>query len=233
MIENVALIAGIIGIVFSILTLIALFLLKKNILDILRKDALIFDKNFELKQKAITESLNIVDEVFVKGKGVILNASFQERSKKCYNELICVLNNTKLADAFYDITLNPNSNITFDKLHIFKMLSRKDLGFKITKLEFNMGINSTVEQATTQSINTNPVQQPAQKLEPKQNSATEAQTQVAQQHIVPRPQPATNLNTVSSTQPINRTAPTTTARPITRSTTTTASSTIKSDPTKK
>ena len=192
MIESVALIAGIIGIVFSALTMVALFLLKKNITDILRKDALIFDRNFEIKQKALTESLNIVDEVLAKGKGICSNSTFMERSKKCYNELICVLNNTKLADAFYDIALNPNYLVTADKVHIYKMLSRKDLGFKISKLEYN----TTNEQTEAQTyIAPQPVQPVTPAIEERPakviNTAAPVQnSQAAQPRPIQQPRPS-------------------------------------------
>ena len=211
MIESVALIAGIIGIVFSALTMVVLFLLKKNVTDILRKDALIFDKNFEIKQKALVESLNIVDEVLAKGKSICSNASFLDRSKKCYNELICVLNNTKLADAFYDIALNPNYIVTMDKVHIYKMLSRKDLGFKISKLEYN----TTNEQPEVSTYNTAP--QPVQPVTP---AAEEKPTKIINtttppaQNSQPRPVQQTRPNSATAPRPMPRPNPAT--KPIAR-----------------
>lgn len=222
MIENIALISGIVGIVFSSFTLISLFLLKKNILDILRKDALIFDQNFELKQKYVAESLNLVDEIYEKGRGLIGNANYIERAKKCYNELVCVLNDTKLADVFFDVTMNPNYEVNLEKVRIYKMLCRKDLGFKIANLEYNVDESQYVRTSSTsysapaqpvqrvQPIQHNPApaerpqvaSQPAQRVQPIQSNPSQAKPQVAPQPQSAQRIPSASMNPTQNMRPV-------------------------------
>ena len=53
MLEKIAMWGGIAGIVVALVAIIVLFLTRANILDILDKDVILFDKNFELKKQAI------------------------------------------------------------------------------------------------------------------------------------------------------------------------------------
>ena len=93
MLKEVAVGVGIAGIVVAVFAIIILILLKKNITDILNKDAILFSKNFELKKEAINNSLNLVDEVAAKGKTICLNPEFAIKAKDCYNNLLCVVTN--------------------------------------------------------------------------------------------------------------------------------------------
>ena len=49
MIENIAMWGGLAGLAVSIFAIIILYLTRKNILDILDKDVILFNKNFDLK----------------------------------------------------------------------------------------------------------------------------------------------------------------------------------------
>lgn len=129
--ENVALITGIAGIVLSFFSIIILILTRKSILDILNKDSLIFDKNFEIKEKWMVETLNLIDSVETQGQAITSNPEFSKRAKICYNHLICVITNMQLSDEFFDICFNPSANITTDRLKNFKLSCRKDIGFKV------------------------------------------------------------------------------------------------------
>jgi len=57
------LLIGILSIALSIITIIIIFILRKNVIDILNKDAIIFSKNFEIKKAAFDKAMYIIDEI--------------------------------------------------------------------------------------------------------------------------------------------------------------------------
>ena len=128
MLEQIAMWGGFAGIFVAVFAVIILFLTRKNILDILEKDVILFDKNFELKKRAIDNALNIVDEFDSMGASIKSRPDFIDRSKKCYNDLLCVVSNIKLAEEFHALTLNINEEINPARLTQFKINCRKDIG---------------------------------------------------------------------------------------------------------
>ena len=179
MIENIAILAGVSALVVSIMACVAFLLLKKNIKDILQKDALVFDKNFEIKKNAITESFNIVDEVVIQGKSANLENAYIEKVIKCYNDLLCVMSNSQIVDEFYNIALNVNYPVNHRIITDYKLACRNDLGLK-TKAPNMKAVKSNNKPAEYKE----PVQQPAQPVMYEQP----VQPQVApQQPVQPRP----------------------------------------------
>ena len=150
--ENIALILAIVAMVFSGLVVIVMLLLRKNIVEILKKDSIIFDKNFEIKERAILNSIKLAEDVLANGKQLVLNPSFNKAAKTCYNELICVLNNLKISDAFRDIALDINKPISESLLVIYRMLCREDLGFKVKQ--------SFIEKEVAMAVNNQPTGMP-------------------------------------------------------------------------
>ena len=71
MLENIAIIIGAAALFACFTTFITMLLLKKNIKDILQKDALIFDENYQIKKEAVSESFNISDYILKVGKNNI------------------------------------------------------------------------------------------------------------------------------------------------------------------
>ena len=130
MIETIAMWGGVAGLCASIVAIVVIFLTRQNILNILNKDAILFNENFNLKKEAITNAMQIADEVALRGKAVISVPEFSQRAKKCYNDLVCVASSLKIVDAFYDIAFNSNLDLTEKKVEEFKMLCRKDIGLK-------------------------------------------------------------------------------------------------------
>lgn len=128
MIEQIAMWGGFAGIIVAVFAIVILFLTRKNILDILEKDVILFDKNFELKKHAIDNALNIVDELDSVGASIKSRPDFVDRSKKCYNDLLCVVTNVKLAEEFHSLTLNHNDDASSARLAQFKVNCRKDIG---------------------------------------------------------------------------------------------------------
>ena len=133
MFETIAMFGGIIGGVVALLAIITFFLLKKNVVDILNKDAVLFDKNFEIKLKVINESMFIIDELSEKGKMLTLDAKFTARSKNCYNNLLCVASDLKLADQFYALAIDRDVVFNETMLAEYKLNCRRDIGLKLGK----------------------------------------------------------------------------------------------------
>lgn len=127
---NIAMWCGIAGVASSILAVIILFLTRKNILDIIDKEVIIFEGNFGIKKDAISTALNLIDHIVSKGKQITLNPEFAQRAKQSYNDLMCVLTNIKVAEEFYEIAINQSSYVDDTRIENFKIMCRKDIGLK-------------------------------------------------------------------------------------------------------
>lgn len=190
MIENIAILVGVAALVVSVMACVAFLLLKKNIKDILQKDSLVFDKNFEIKKQAITDSFNIVDEVVLQGKSANLENEYIEKVIKCYNDLLCVMSNSHIVDEFYNIALNVNYPVNHRIITDYKLSCRNDLGLK-TKAP-NMKAVKT--NNNTAEFNT-PISQPTQPQPVVYEQPVQPQVEV-QQPVQPRPQPRPTVRPV-------------------------------------
>lgn len=133
MLNTIAMWGGIAGIFVSIFAVIILFLTRKNILDILEKDVILFDENFEIKKQTLEGSMKLTDDILKFGERVKLEPNFQDKAKTFYNSLVCVASNVKLIDEFYNIALDNNETIDDVRIANFKLLCRKDIGLSIKK----------------------------------------------------------------------------------------------------
>lgn len=147
--EQIAMWGGIAGIVVAVVAIIVLLLTRKNILDILNKDAILFDHNFEVKKQAISKALTLTEDVLTMGDKVKTLAEFKKRAKDAYNDLLCVVSNVEVADEFYEITLNQNQSIDPVQIAEFKLLCRKDIGLKTKKA---MTVARVIENSNTTSM---------------------------------------------------------------------------------
>ncbi len=127
--EQIAMWGGVAGLFVSIFAVIIIFLTRKNILDILDKDVILFDKNFELKNKAIQKALKMIDDV-EKNPSILQNPNFINVAKDCYNELLCVVTDVRVADEFYNITINQTFTPTSAQIAQFKLNCRRDIGLR-------------------------------------------------------------------------------------------------------
>ncbi|MBR2969887.1 MAG: hypothetical protein IKC49_02405 [Clostridia bacterium] len=118
------------GIAVSVIAVIIIFMTRYNILNILDKDIILFDKNFELKKNAINEAMDLADQIAQSGKGATLRADFEEKAKSVYNSLLCIMTNAKIADEFYSIAIDKNASVDNIRIAKFKLACRKDLGLK-------------------------------------------------------------------------------------------------------
>lgn len=126
---------GLLGIIFSVIGVVVMFLTRKNIIDIIDKDIILFERNFEIKKNAITNCFDLLDEIASKGKQVALDAQYSQKAKKCYNELLCVVNNEKIAEEFYKIAIDFSFAVSLQRINEFKIKCRKDIGLKTRKSE--------------------------------------------------------------------------------------------------
>ena len=133
MLEKIAMWGGIAGIVVALVAIIVLFLTRQNILDILDKDVILFDKNFELKKQAIERAMLMIDELEEKGTQTKSNLEFAENAKKTYNELLCVVSDVRVADEFYSLVVDKASMPTSAQYAHFKLVCRHDIGLSNKK----------------------------------------------------------------------------------------------------
>ena len=133
MLEKIAMWGGIAGIVVALVAIIVLFLTRQNILDILDKDVILFDKNFELKKQAIERAMLMIDELEEKGTQTKSNLEFAENAKKTYNELLCVVSDVRVADEFYSLAVDKSSMPTSAQYAHFKLVCRHDIGLSNKK----------------------------------------------------------------------------------------------------
>lgn len=193
MIENLAVWCGIIAIIASVIAVVMIFLVRNNIVSILEKDVVLFDKNFEIKKQTITNALTMVDDILDYGQEITRKPEFIRKAKACYNDLLCVMTDVTIADEFYAIALDKNIKNTEVKLANFKLLCRHDIGFKTKKAK-------TVKRALIKEnkLNKNEIKQ-----EPKSNNTQSQQvTQTVKPSIVVnKPQPALAQTTKQTPTP--------------------------------
>lgn len=224
MIESIAMWGGIAGLVVSIFAIVILFLTRHSILDILNKDAILFDNNFEIKKNAISTALSLVDEINDKGEFIKNNEEFSKKAKQCYNDLLCVLSDVRIADQFYNIALDKTVAFNEARNAQFKLLCRSDIGLKTkhsmlmkrlqqtnsVKPVQNVQVQSQPVQPVFQQAETvqQPLQQPQMQQASSQQTMSQA-TQPIQQRIIPQ-------STAQPTRQIRPTASTQQSRPVVR-----------------
>ena len=207
-----SLVIGIISIFVSIFAVVILYLTRANILDILDKDVILFDRNFELKKNVIDSALKMIDDIQEKGKEITLRPEVQQLAKKIYNDLLCVSSDVVVADEFYNLAIEPSTEITETRLAQFKLMCRKDIGLNTKKAR---AVKRILEKQSTMSENetilrtnamTNSQSMPSNSFNAMQQSkvATPTQPAIAQQ---PRPQ-------VAVQQPVQPKPQATPAKPV-------------------
>lgn len=178
MIEEFAMLASLFSVIIAIFSIIIILLLKKNVVDILNKDLIIFDKNFEIKKRAIDKSFTLLDELNKSGTNLIKNAEFKAQAVACYNELICVISDIKIADEFYAIAIIGKELPTESAIAKYKLDCRKDIGFKVKGAN---NLNEIINLAKNEKKDQN-----------KKNKANNFETNLA------KVEQNTNLNSVNS-----------------------------------
>jgi len=135
MIENIALWGGVAGCVAAFFAIIILFLTRQSILSILNKDKILFDESFHMKKEAISSACALIDKLEQNGNALKNDLTFVQEAKKSYNDLLCVLSDVRIADEFYNITVDLSTPFNTARFAHFKLMCRKDIGLKIRKAQ--------------------------------------------------------------------------------------------------
>lgn len=155
-VESISMWGGLAGVVIAVFAIIVLYLTRSNIVDLLDKDAIMYDKVYELKKVAFQNAFDILDHYELYGMEVRGTKQFIQKAKAAYNDLMCMSHNPKIFEDFYTLTLDSNyTQITVQDIADFKALCRQDLGLKNKK---NKG--KIVNSQLVGQIKTAPAQRP-------------------------------------------------------------------------
>lgn len=133
-VESISMWGGLAGVVIAVFAIIILYLTRSNIVDLLDKDAIMYDKVYELKKNAFQNAFDVLDLYELYGIEVRSSKQFVQKAKASYNDLMCMSHNPKIYEEFYSLTLDTtNRQITVQNIADFKALCRQDLGLKNLK----------------------------------------------------------------------------------------------------
>jgi len=134
--ETISMWGGVAGVVLAVFAIIILYLTRSNIIDLLDKDAIMYDKVFELKQKAFENAFETLDLFEIYGMNIRSTKQFIQKAKTACNDLMCTANSPKVYQEFYRLTLDSNHvQVTVQEVANFKLLCRLDLGLKDKKVK--------------------------------------------------------------------------------------------------
>lgn len=179
--ENISLWGGVAGVVVSIFAIIIVYLTRSNIIDLLDKDVIMYDKVYELKKNAFCAAFDCLDYYEIYGVDVKSSKQFIQKAKTIYNDLMCVANTPKIYEDFYKLTLDQN-NTKISQLDIssFKDMCRHDLGLHTKK-----------KKGGKKSVDTTPIVSQLSTVSPTQNAGPRTMApQPAQAPARPAPRPA-------------------------------------------
>lgn len=170
MLEKIAMWGGVAGIIISLFAIVIIYLTRSNIIDLLDRDVILYDKNYELKKDALESCFNCLDDVAQYGESVKNNPQFIKKAKETYNALLCTVQCPKIYQDFYRYAIDKSSAmVSAEELEKFKILCRGELilhkkkgeGFK-GATDLNVGTQSfrSSQPMQTQS------QQPAIQVRP-------------------------------------------------------------------
>lgn len=180
-------IATIISVVIAVFAIVILYLTRSNIIDLLDRDVVMYDKNYQLKKESLEEAFNCLDLVAQNGVEIKNSTQFLQRAKEAYNGLLCTLNSAKLYQEFYRMAIdNTVFNYSVEDIEKFKIACRSELiSKKKAKGEGFKGVASGTlgNGFSTQS---QPFVQPTQPVQPR---PTQVQRPVQQRPQQPMQRP--------------------------------------------
>ena len=176
--ENISLWGGVAGVVTAVFAIIIIYLTRSNIIDLLDKDVIMYDKVYEIKKNAFCAAFDILDYYEIYGTEVKGTKQFLQKAKTVYNDLMCVSNTGRIYEIFFKLTLDPSvTKISQQDIADFKDMCRHDLGLHVKRKKRgknNADTTPLVSQAKTVSpmqnagsrpINTQPPQAPAKPVQ--------------------------------------------------------------------
>lgn len=178
--ENISMWGGVAGVVTAVFAIIIIYLTRSNIIDLLDKDVIMYDKVYEIKKNAFCAAFDILDYYEIYGTDVKSTKQFLQKAKNVYNDLMCVSNTGKIYEEFYKLTLDANvTKISQQDIANFKDMCRHDLGLHVKK-----------KKRGKNSVDTTPIVSQAKTVSPMQNAGSRPiNTQPAQAPVRPAPRP--------------------------------------------
>ncbi len=165
--EKIAMWGGVAGIVIAVFAIVILYLTRSNIIDLLDRDVVMYDKNYESKKESLQEAFDCLDIIAQNGIDVKYNPQFIQRAKQAYNGLLCTLNSAKLYQEFYrmaiDTTSSNFSNLDIEKFKIScrsELISKRRSKGEGFKGNVDNGINNLVPPAQPSPQPVRPAPQP-------------------------------------------------------------------------
>ena len=167
-------ITTIICVVVALFAVVILYLTRSNIIDLLDRDVVMYDKNYQIKKESLQEAFDCLDLVAQNGFEIKNNQQYISRAKEAYNGLLCSLNSAKLYQQFYAMAIDINvTNYSVEDIEKFKIACRGELiskrkgkgeGFKGTAtgaLNGLGGLSQTQQRPIQpQPVRPQPTQQP-------------------------------------------------------------------------
>ncbi len=144
MIEKIAMWGGIAGIVIAVFAIAILYLTRSNIIDLLDRDVVMYDKNYEMKKDAFEQAFNCLDVVSQSGVEVKNNPQYAQRAREAYNGLLCTTTCAKVYQEFYRLAVDATTaGYTTEDIEKFKIACRNELiGKHKNKKEMFKGVPS-------------------------------------------------------------------------------------------
>ena len=128
MLEKVAMWGGIAGIFIAIFAVVILYLTRSNIIDLLDRDVVMYDKNYEIKKEALENAFNCLDMVAQSGISIKQNPQYTQKAKEAYNGLLCTISSAKLYQEFYRLAVDRTTGgYTVQDIEKFKINCRAEL----------------------------------------------------------------------------------------------------------
>ena len=146
--EYISMWGGVAGCALALVAILTIIIDKIDIKHTVNRDNILFNEAFAIKKQAIENAMNMVDEIEANGDAIVHTAEFASKSRKLYNELLCVVSNTNLAEEFYSIAVEGKTTTPI-AIAKFKLNCRKDIGLKssgtklIKRAESNLEMQST------------------------------------------------------------------------------------------
>lgn len=122
-----AFLVGMFSLVLSVFAIVVMVLMRRNMIDILSKDTLVFSKNFEIKKQVFDKAMYIIDEIKL-GAPRSTSVEYNRKMNQIYNELLTVSTDVRIADTFIAMVKDTTKQITEADSATFKLLVRQELG---------------------------------------------------------------------------------------------------------
>ncbi len=185
MIEKIAMWGGFVAIIVAVFAIIILYLTRSNIIELLDRDVVMYDKNYEAKKEALEQAFKCLDIVATNGVEVKNSPQFIAQAKVAYNSLLCTVYQAQIYQDFYRMTIDPSAEpFSIEDVEKFKISCRRELlakrkikgeGFKgVAVGGLSSGVTTTQASAQPRpQVNQRPQQRPQPRPQPRpqQNQA--------------------------------------------------------------